>query len=147
MKCKVCNESHPVVSDGEDVPRYVRAACKCERREACSAKHDCANKVVAVALEPDGATIDSHVCHAHLPPGFDANDFKSPSEMVPIAEEEPPFINNFEPTEVTCAGCGHKHFDNQRYLFFGVGRSEEMKGKMIHRTGCPKCRSVLMNAV
>jgi len=147
MRCKVCNESHPVVSDGEDVPRYVRAACKCERREPCSVKRDCVNNVVAVALEPDGATIDSHVCHAHLPPGFDADDFKPPSDMVPIAEEEPPLISNFAPTPVTCAACGHAHFDNQRYLFFSVPKTGEHVGKMIHRSGCPKCRSVFMNAV
>lgn len=147
MRCKVCEESHRAVSDGEEVPQYVRGACKCERREPCGAKNDCTGKVIAATLEPDGNTVIAFVCGAHLPMGFDVEDFKPPSDMVPIANEEPPLISNFEPTDVTCAACGHAHRDNQRYLFFSVAKTGEHAGKMIHRTGCPKCRSVLMNAV
>lgn len=44
MRCKVCEESHRAVSDGEEVPQYVRGACKCERREPCGAKNDCTGR-------------------------------------------------------------------------------------------------------
>ena len=147
MRCKVCSEEHRVLSDGNDVPRYVRAACKCERRDVCGAKRDCVEKVVGVTLEPDGKTTDTLVCLAHVPPGFDDDDFKLPFDMVSIAVELPPLLNHFGPTPVTCAICGHAHLDSERFLFFSIAKSGEHVGKMLHRTACPKCRGVLMNAV
>jgi hypothetical protein len=94
MRCKVCSEEHRVLSDGNDVPRYVRAACKCERRDVCGAKRDCVEKVVGVTLEPDGKTTDSLVCLAHVPPGFDDDDFKLPIDLVSIAVELVAVVGN-----------------------------------------------------
>lgn len=147
MRCKVCGEEHRAISDGEEVARYVRGACKCERRERCTCKAGCAIDVVAIILESDGITIDSYACPTHLPYGFDAEDFKPPA-MQPIKDVPPPLITNFEPTPVVCSTCGHAHLDSERLLFFGVATPEsKYAGKMIHRTGCPKCQSTFMNAV
>lgn len=144
-KCHACDDIYRMSSDGEEVPRYARAACKCERREACEAKKNCIDKVIAVILEPDGETRDTLVCHRHLPSGFDAESFML-SEMVPVDIVEPPCIVGFEPTDVVCNACGHAHKDSERSLFFCVAREGPFQGKMIHRTGCPKCKSVFMNA-
>lgn len=144
MKCKVCGEEHRATSDGEEVPRYVRGACKCERREACGVRRDCTDKVVAVLLEPDGVTTDCVTCRTHLPSGFDADDFvTTSSDMVPIAEEEPPKVTNFEASDVVCADCQHPHKDRDRVIFFRVYKTQ---GRMVQVTGCPKCRSIFMNA-
>ena len=140
MKCKACGEDHRPISDGEEVPRYVRAACLCERRDRCRAKDGCPHDVVAAVLEPDGVTVDQIVCAAHVPRGFDVDDFAQ--EKKP---DDAPLLGDHSPTDVVCADCGHAHSDAERPIFFRVFQGA-LLGKMLQTSGCPKCCSVYMRA-
>lgn len=138
MRCTVCKEEHRVISDGEDVPRYVRAACKCERRERCAAKTGCIDDVIAAILEPNGITVDIFVCKGHLPRSFDADDFKVKEQVV----EEQFLLGDHPASDVVCADCKYTHEDSARILVYRAYKNGVHLGKMVQTSLCPKCRSI-----